>query len=343
VSTKWLDVYATVEATRWVGSGLKVVTQKTAWVTEPVMMKLKEVSDPLVERVDENLKPVYKVVEEKVLTPAKENGELNVKGIASAAVHSLTSAAVVTLSNRYELLVESADEVVEYWIPPEIEENNAEDDTLKSTLTTVAQKAGNRISQRVVRHYSEAKHYSEERLRQIVPVDLLEYSKNMSENSCEYVLTAYEHVKIMGAAGAQKISRVPEYTWITFEATFYFVSDNLRTGAVRLHVFASAKLSTLIEQINSLLAQLKGKVAESNLLGRVDTVVETAVDNFKNSKVSEFAISRGKAVFTESELRVIAFYQSLLSLVSKLRAEEQADENEELVNLLEYQSASASA
>jgi len=301
VSNRWWDVYTSVESAPIVGSGLKVVSQNTKWLTEPVLAKVKQVSDPWVECVDENLKPVYQVVDEKVIAPAKEKGEFTMKGMAYTAFGSIVDVATVTLSNRYDVLVDSVDEVVEYWIPPSAEEEN--DENCKS-LSHIAWKAKDRVSLHVVKQFAEVREYSQERLQQIIPVDLIEYAKNLPEESKAFAQKSWNKAK-----------RIPEYTKLSFEASFYYSSEFVCANFQTVRVYVSEKREILLERLHTVVFFLKQKVSEYGLLAKVDAVVENAVEgaeNLMHLKISEMAIARGKAVYTETEMRLIAFYQSLL-------------------------------
>src|SRR5687767_7435356 len=100
VADTWTDVYQRVEATPVVGGGLKLVQQNTTWITEPVKNKVMTIADPLIDRVDSNLKPMYDLVDEKVLVPARKDGALTVRSVANATISTLTSTARVTIHNR---------------------------------------------------------------------------------------------------------------------------------------------------------------------------------------------------------------------------------------------------
>jgi len=280
----------TLQTVLLLGYGIDTLNNNTAWVTKPVVAKVMEVS----EMIDSNIDSAYHVVDDQVLKPAKEqyHGQLSITSVATV----IADKAIVTLSNRFELLVESADEVVEYWAPSV---DNVEKEEQCKTFGCVAYKASKRIRDNANKQWKDIQLYSKDRLESIVPIDLIEYSKDMVKRGAELAEPVVDYAHEF----AVKVSK----------NSVVFYSAVIHSSERVYNVYVIGNFENLLNMYRNFLQFANERMLEMGVFERVDSTLVSV----KQSK--DIVVSKGKAVYNETEARLRDLYVSLIGLYFEMQ------------------------
>lgn len=174
------------------GAALRTFEWSTSWATKPLITKVTEVSDPWIDMIDTNVVPL---IQDRVITPAMEKCEKDSPktAIAVAVVKQVQQETQILLHNKFSVLMDNADDLLDDWIPEKQADENEEEEEDTPTVRSISLKFSTRLKKKLRSQLQTARNF---KLDDANPCNMVaESSKKLSE----LVEPMTEYVKPMTA------------------------------------------------------------------------------------------------------------------------------------------------